>query len=275
MDVNLLYAFNMESQEPVAVKPYPGNMLDLIAVQDFIADFPVSSGLLVMDKGFSSEANISKLKEIDGLSFIIPLKQSARKVRDNGLLEPFASVLDGYQEATILYKKVKVNDSCFLYAFRDPRCAYEQQVGYISFGKKKGTYSEDKFLSKLDQFGLIVFESKSDLNPLEVYRAYAGRWEIEVMFDLYKNLIDLDTVNVQGDYRLYATEFINYLSVIIDSRVKRLLSSNPVASKYSFRQVFRFLSKLKRVRLADSVSWAPNASVKYVAELAKALCIGD
>ena len=117
----------MESQEPVAVKPYPGNMLDLIAVQDFIADFPVSSGLLVMDKGFSSEANISKLKEIDGLSFIIPLKQSARKVRDNGLLEPFASVLDGYQEATILYKKVKVNDSCFLYAFRDPRCAYEQR----------------------------------------------------------------------------------------------------------------------------------------------------
>lgn len=275
MDVNLLYAFDMESQEPVAVKPYPGNMLDMTAVQDFIAEFPVSSGLLVMDKGFSSEANISRLKEINGLSFIVPLKQSARKVKDNGLLEPFASVLDGYQEATILYKKVKVNDSCFLYAFRDPRCAYEQQVGYISFGKKKGTYSEDKFLSKLDQFGLIVFESKSDLDPLEVYRAYAGRWEIEVMFNLYKNLIDLDTVNVQGDYRLYATEFINYLSVIIDSRVKKLLASNPVASKYSFRQVFRYLSKIKRVRLVDSVSWAQNTSVKYVAELANALCIGD
>ena len=88
-------------------------------------------------------------------------------------------------------------------------------------------------------------------------------------------LIDLDTVNVQGDYRLYATEFINYLSVIIDSRVRKLLSSNPVASKYSFRQVFRFLSKLKRVCPADSGSWTPNASVKYVAELAKILCIGN
>ena len=145
----------------------------------------------------------------------------------------------------------------------------------VLIGKKKGTYSEDKFLSKLDQFGLIVFESKSDLDPLEVYRAYAGRWEIEVMFNLYKNLIDLDTVNVQGDYRLYATEFINYLSVIIDSRVKKLLASNPVASRYSFRQVFRYLSKIKRVRLVDSVSWAQNTSVKYVAELANALCIGD
>ena len=95
------------------------------------------------------------------------------------------------------------------------------------------------------------------------------------MFNLYKNLIDLDTVNVQGDYRLYATEFINYLSVIIDSRVKKLLASNPVASRYSFRQVFRYLSKIKRVRLVDSVSWAQNTSVKYVAELANALCIGD
>ena len=138
---------------------------------------------------------------------------------------------------------------------------------------RSSPYSEDKFLSKLDQFGLIVFESKSDLNPLEVYRAYAGRWEIEIMFDLYKNLIDLDTVNVQGDYRLYATEFINYLSVILDSRVKKILSSNPLASKYSFRQVFRYLSKIKRVRLPDSVSWTPNATVKYVADLAKALSV--
>ena len=208
---------------------------------------------------------------MNGISYIVPLKQTSRKVKDNGLLEPFASVLDGYQEATILYKKKKVNDSCYLYAYRDPRCAYEQQVGYISFGKKKGTYAEDKFLSKLDQFGLIVFESKSDLDPLEVYRAYASRWEIEVMFNLYKNIIDLDTVNVQGDYRLYATEFINYLSVIIDSRVKRLLVANPVASKYSFRQVFRYLAKSKRVRLPDAVSWTPNSTVVYVSRLLDAL----
>ena len=67
MDVNLLYAFDMESQEPVAVKPYPGNMLDMTAVQDFIASFPVSSGLLVMDKGFSSEANIWLFTESCGI----------------------------------------------------------------------------------------------------------------------------------------------------------------------------------------------------------------
>ena len=159
MDINLIYAYDMASQEPVAVKPYPGNMLDLTAVLDFVSDFSITSSLLVMDKGFSSASVLSKLRQVDGVSYIVPLKQSSRKVKENGLLEPFATVLNGYSEATILYKKVRMEDGCFLYAFRDPRCAYEQQIGYITFGKKKGTYSEDKFLSKLDQFGLIVFES--------------------------------------------------------------------------------------------------------------------
>ena len=271
MDINLIYAYDMASQEPVAVKPYPGNMLDLTAVLDFVSDFSITSGLLVMDKGFSSASVLSKLRQVDGVSYIVPLKQSSRKVKENGLLEPFATVLNGYSEATILYKKVRMEDGCFLYAFRDPRCAYEQQIGYITFGKKKGTYSEDKFLSKLDQFGLIVFESKSDLSPLEVYRAYAGRWQIETVFGFYKNIIDLDTVNVHGDYRLYATEFINYLSVIIDTRVRKLVAQNPASSKYSFRQVFRYLSKCKRVRVGDSDSWLPNVTLNYIASLAKSL----
>lgn len=273
MDVNLIYAYDLESQEPVAVKPYPGNMLDLSAIEDFISDYPQMNGLLVMDKGFSSQAVLSKLKSMDGLSYIVPLKQSSKKVRDNGLLEPFATVLDGYTETTILYKKVSLSDGTFLYAFRDPKCSYEQQLGYIASGKKKGTYAENKFLSKLNQFGLIVFESKSDLDPAEVYRAYTERWEIETMFDFYKNIIDLDTVNVQGDYRLYATEFINYLSVIINSRVKKLLAKDKIASKYSFNQVMRYLSKCKRVRVADSDKWIPNTTVKYVSELARSLCV--
>ena len=271
MDVNLIYAYDIDSHEPIAVKPYPGNMLDLSAIDDFITDFPISSGLLVMDKGFSSGAVLTRLKKLDGVSYLVPLKQTSKKVKDNGLLEPFGSVLNGFSDATVFYKKVALDNGSFLYAFRDPRCAYEQQIGYVSFGKKKGTYSEDKFLSKLNQFGLIVFESMSDLDPVEVYRAYAERWEIEVMFDFYKNIIDLDTVNVHGDYRLYATEFINYLSVIIDSRVKKILAKNPAASKYSFRQVMRYLSKCKRVRVADSDKWVPNQTVKYVSDLANSL----
>ena len=270
-DLNLIYAYDPLTKEPIAVKPYPGNMLDLTAVNDFVNEFSIKRGLLIMDKGFSSNENISTMKEIDGLSYILPLKQSSKKIKDNGLLEAYSSVLDGYKDSTVLYKKVKVSDDSYIYAFRDPRCAYEQEVGYITYGKKKGTYSEDKFLKKKDEFGLIAFESKSDLEPLEVYEAYMGRWEIEVMFNLYKNIIDLDTVNVHGDYRLYATEFINYLSVIIASRVKKLLAETKVDQSYSYTQVFKYLSKYKMIRVGDSDKWTPNQVVKYVSKLTKSL----
>ena len=143
------------------------------------------------------------------------------------------------------------------------------RIGYVSFAQKKGSFSTEKLLAKQNEFGIIVFESKSDLNPMEVYSAYASRWEIEVMFNLFKDILDLDTVNVHGDYRLYATEFINYLSTIIATRVKTKLKSTVlvpasrtqppvyVSDRFSFRQVLRYLSKCKKIRIDDG-SWIDN-----------------
>ena len=281
-DVSLTYAYDPQTKEPAAVYPQPGNMLDLTSIQGFVEEYQIKNCLLVMDKGYYSKENMNKLRHIDGLSYIIPLKTTSRKIRDNGMDSTYASVLKGYNEATVLYKKVKTDDGCYLYGFRDPKTAYEQEVGYIEFGQKKGTYSEEKFLSKKNEFGLIVFESMSDLEPLEVYRAYAGRWEIEVMFDMFKNIIDLDTVNVHGDYRLYATEFINYLSVIAATRARNVLSNTVlpgheknkrkyIAEIYSTKQLLHYLSKVKRVCIGSSDKWIPNHLVKYVDTLVKSL----
>ena len=281
-DVSLTYAYDPETKEPVAVYPQPGNMLDLTSIQGFVEDYHIKQCLLVMDKGYYSNENLTKLRQIEGLSYIIPLKTSSKKITQNGMDSSYSSVLNGYKEATVLYKKVKVNDDCYLYGFRDPKTAYEQEVGYIEFSQKKGTYSEEKFLNKKNEFGLIVFESRSDLDPFEVYRAYAGRWEIEVMFDMFKNIIDLDTVNVHGNYRLYATEFINYISVIASVRVHNLLSNTIlpgheknkrkyIAEVYSTKQILHYLSKVKRVCIGESNNWIPNHLVKYVDILVKTL----
>lgn len=283
-DLSLIYAYDLESREPIAVSPHPGNMLDLSAVTDFVRTFRIKSGLLVMDKGFYSKANIASLQQIEGLSYIIPLKQRSSLIRKTAINLDIITPLDGYTDAIVFYKKVKVSDKCFLYAFRDPKTAGEQEIGYVSFSKKKGSFSEEKLLEKQNEFGIIVFESNSDLDPLAVYQAYASRWEIEVMFNLFKDILDLDTVNVQGDYRVYASEFINYLSVIIAARVKTKLSqtvlqpasaSKPpvfLSDRYSYRQVMRYLSKCKKVR-SDDGAWLDNSRVKYISQLVSLLGI--
>lgn len=143
-------------------------------------------------------------------------------------------------------------------------------------------------LNDYNEFGVIVFESKSELDPMEVYQAYSKRWEIEAMFSFYKNIIDLDTVNVHSDYRVYAAEFINLLSVIVALRVKKMLASNVLVKKkkgagtekaksvseiYSFRQVFRYLSKVKKVRVGESEKWTTCETLRYIKDLTDALCL--
>ena len=51
-DISLLYAFNPLTREPIAAKPYAGNMLDQTAIDDFVAEYEIKNGLMVFDKGF-------------------------------------------------------------------------------------------------------------------------------------------------------------------------------------------------------------------------------
>jgi len=90
-DLNLIYAYDVETQEPVAVKPYPGNMLDLTAIDDFVTGYGIKSGILVMDKGFYCKSVTDRMKQIEGLTYIIPLKQSSKLISENGMLDAIVS----------------------------------------------------------------------------------------------------------------------------------------------------------------------------------------
>lgn len=50
--------------------------------------------------------------------------------------------------------------------------------------------------------------------------------EYRIVFNLYKNIIDRDAVNVRTDYCVYVTELINFISVIITTRVKMIVLLN-------------------------------------------------
>ena len=270
-DISILYAYNPETREPIAAKPYAGNMLDQSTIHDFTKEFSINKGLMILDKGFLSEEFVENAEKKEGLSYLIPLKKDSKLISKYGMDAP-TEHLDGFKDRTVLYKKKKMSNGKFLYAFRDPKEAYEQEVGYIQHASKKANYDAGKYQDKKSQFGLIVFRSCSDLDPLTVYQAYAQRWDIEIMFNLYKNIIERHTENVHGDYRTYATELINFLSVLIASRVKNKLIETQVAEKMSFKQVFKYLSKYKKVRI-DENKWQTASMLKYIQETVNILGI--
>lgn len=271
-DISLLYAYDPESMEPVAAKPYVGNMLDMTSIDDFVEDYNIRSGLMVFDKGFPSRALLDKLAKAKGLSYIAPLKTNSKLIKRYKMDEPDAP-LEGYEDGMILCKKVKMSNGKFLYSFRDPKAAMEQEVGYIAKAKKKNKFDSERYYGKKPEFGLIVFESKTDMDPLLVYRAYAQRWDIEVFFDFYKNIIDRDCENVHNDYRVYATELINFLTAIIASRVKKEFSRLDLYKHHSHKELMRYLSKYKKVRIGDDGKWKPCKKLAYIDEIISKLCI--
>ena len=265
-DMSILYAFSPEAMEPIAAKPYAGNMLDQKAVDNFVTENKIEKGLMIFDKGFFNKGFFDKVDKIEGLSYLIPLKQDSALIKKYGMDNP-TEHLEGYRDATVLFKKVKMKAGGFLYSFRDPRMAFEQEVGYVQKAVKKKVFKGEKYEQKKSLFGLIVFKSKADVAPLVAYQAYAQRWDIEVLFDMFKNIIDRDTVNVHGDYRAYATEFINFLSTIITSRVKKLLVKKEINKNYSYKQVFKYLAKYKKVKVMEKGKWESVVMLKYIEEL--------
>lgn len=283
-ELTLVYSFDIETKEPVAMKTYPGNMLDSRSIDDFLTYFDVKNGLIVMDKGFYTRANIEKFKEKNALSYIVPLKNSARVLKDLNIFNKINKILKKQDEG-ILYHKVKKDETTYLYAFKNIKSEYEQKLGYLISNEKKDTFDGQKYLDKENQFGTIVLESNIDLTPLEVYLAYSKRWEIETMFKMMKEIISLDTVNVHSDYSVIATEFINYISVIMAQRVKQFLrttkmepkakksEAKTVAETYSFRLVIKYLSKMYKTRIGESKNWVTSVLLKYTEELARVLGI--
>ena len=271
-DISLLYAYSPQAMEPIAVKAYPGNMLDSTAISDFLTQYKVTSGLMIFDKGFHSDALFEYIDKNKELAALIPLKSDSKLIAKYGMDNP-VDVLEGYTDGTVMYKKERMKNGKYLYAFRDAKAAYEQEVGYVERAGKKKAFSPKDYEAKKRRFGLIVFQSKRNLEPLNVYLAYLGRWDIEVFFDHYKNIVDRDEVNVHTDYRTYATELINLLTVIIAMRVKKKLKATGLSKHYSHKQIFRYLSKYKKVRSSANGKWESATRLKYITEICDILSI--
>lgn len=270
-DMSILYAYDIERKEPVASKPYPGNMLDSTSFVDFIQLFDVNICLLIMDKGFWNTKDIAAIRSYKGLSYLIPTKRNAKQIMELGLLENYDGILE-LPDADVQYKKICCENNLYYYSFRDIKIARDEASVYIKKQKRKDNFQYEKFEEKEKSFGTIVFESNRDMEPKDVYTAYMERWQIELMFKFFKSMVDIPPNRVHDEYRTYATEFINLLSIKIACRVRKELDSHKSLEKYSYKQIMDFLSNIKKVRIFDSrVRWTYNNSLKYINEIASEL----
>lgn len=243
-EVSVLYAYDIERMEPVCAEVFPGNSIDASSYPAFIRDNDIRRGILVADKGFPPSKIKAELQERPDLHFLTPIRRNDTRIAGNDMLS-FEGVLPGI-DAHVVYKKKQIKGGRYLYAFKDTKKASDEEASYLGKAKKKGIFSPEKYAQKQETFGVIVLESDQDLDPKTAYLCYEDRWLLELVFNRYKSDECLDHTNVQGDFTVIGSEFINFISTVATCRIIRKAQNAGLLEKMSYGDLMDDLSSAWR-----------------------------
>ena len=243
-EVSVLYAYDIERMEPICAEVFPGNSIDASSYPAFIRDNDIQRGIIVADKGFPPSKIKAELQERPDLHFLTPIKRNDKRISDNDMLS-FEGVLTGI-DAHVVYKKKQIKGGRYLYSFKDARKASAEENSYLANAQKKHTFSPEKYAKKQVTFGVIVLESDQDLEPKAVYQCYDDRWLLELVFNRYKSDECLDHTDVQGDFSVIGSEFINFISTVATCRIIRKAQNAGLLDQMSYAELIDDLSSAWR-----------------------------
>lgn len=268
-DIGIMYAFNPKTGEPLASKVYAGNMLDSTTLSDFVKYFDIQEGVILGDKGFFTKEN-AKILNNESIQFLFPLKRNALVIDELNLLD-FENRLETRDER-ILIKKVKKGNT-YYYAFKNLELESQQKATKFE-SLSKTDFDIQAYREFEKEAGTIVFETNIDLDPNLIYEMYERRWDIEVMFNYYKNIVDLSHTRKHKDISIIGNEFINFITILISTRIKKYMRSLELHKSYSYKGLFKILNSINKAKNVTT-DWEFIKLTKKNTELLKVLSLID
>jgi hypothetical protein len=251
MDITVVFAYDVDLREPICSKVFAGNVLDSVSYQRFLSENGLKQGIVMADKGFPKKAAQEAFESSRDLHWLNPIKRNDKRIANHDMYS-FTGMLDD-RNRDILFKKEKLDD-CYLYAFYDRKRAAKEEADY--FKHHKGKPFDAQHLSKSDErFGTVVFESDVDTDPSTIYKMYDERWLIEECFRYYKNVTDFDDTRVHSDYSVYGSEFVNFISSVMTSRIIRKFEEIGLFSEMSYKDIMSKLASAKKVDTLGNGQW--------------------
>ena len=251
-DISVVYAFDLESMEPVCSMAFPGNMLDITAYESFIRENGIHKGIIVADKGFPSAAAEQEFRDNPELHYLNPVKRNSKLAERHNLLD-FNAILPGYDEITCRKEKCVGSDK-WLYSFRDSHTAAKEEQDWLKRAKKDGTYDLQELRRRQRTFGTVVLECDLDIPSEVVYKAYSERWKIETVMRYYKSACEFDETRVQDDYSVIGSEFIDFLSTLLTFRLLNEFEKYNLLNTMTYKRIMSILQRAKKFR-TENGNW--------------------
>lgn len=251
----LMYAYSLGKKEPVCSKVYAGNMADRRAVLDFIDEFGIDDAVLVADKGFPPESVKAAVRNAENLHYLLPIKRGRREFGDLELLV-FDQRLEG--GAGIQCRKAELaegENTAWYYCFRDPAIALDEELLYMA-DHTGGSFDPKELEERRRFFGTLAFESDLDLECGKVYEIYGSRWLIELFFRNQVDGMGMDDTREHSDYTVIASNFVDYLSSIMNARMLCFVDDRGLLKKNTYGDIMHILTGLKMTRTGPDKGWA-------------------
>lgn len=216
--INVLMAYDVNSEVPLLSRVYDGALSDSLSVKDLLNEVNFSSALFIVDRGFYSASNLELFSQ-NGNSYIIPIpnnnKLTKEAVKDTFMTNRFV-YRKNKKSSTVEYKEF-VYDNYRVLVFRDMNESAEEQTNYLRYIELgHESYTMERFNKIKDLLGVTVLQtSLFDKTPMEIYKLYKNRWKIETYYNYFKNTVDCNTLHLQDYYKTQGLSFIMLIEALI------------------------------------------------------------
>ena len=276
--VNLLTAYDVTKNRPVAMKMFDGSKNDKASVKEMIEDVLVEGCLYLMDRGFNSPELKEKLAEKKA-TYIMPVSsnmtsyQEAMKRRRGRMKTFIYKRREGIHviKSVVEYQISSDENGVRTIYFRNLHEAEGEKANYLEcLEKKVPGYSEAKLEAAERNFGVIVLETTHGGTPEEIYNYYKDRWSIETYYDYLKHQMDFNALGVHDWAKLQGLAFMMLLSTLINGSIQERLKQSTLSGIY-MPEVLLTASSIKAMKRNDT--WTIENASKAERELFKALSV--
>ena len=250
--VNLMYAFSLKPEAaPVYYRTFAGNICDVSAFREAVAESGVKDMVVIADKGFGSDYNFNMM-DLCGLKYIVPIRRNSRyfnkdRIDARGYQGTFLFNKRPvwYFEEVITNADGKVTGKVVTYLDKD--LELREQRDYMSrIASHIEGYTEEGLFQKAGKMGILLICTNVDADGRKLYELYKKRAAIEESFDVLKNTLEADVSYMQKDTSFEAWAFINHISLMIIYRLYSRMKDAEMLQKFSIRDCIFYLSGIRK-----------------------------
>ena len=276
--VNLLTAYDVSKNRPVAMKMFDGSKNDKASVKEMIKDIIIEGCLYLMDRGFYSPELKEMLTE-NNATYIMPVSSNMTNYQESlkrgrGRLKTFVyKRREGMHtvKSIVEYQVSSNENGTRTIYFRNLHEAEGEKANYLEcIEKKVPGYTEAKLEAAEKAFGVIVLETTHSGVPEVIYNYYKDRWSIETFYDYLKHQMDFNALGVQDWAKLQGLAFMMLLSTLITGSIQEKLKNSSMSGIY-MPEVLLTASSVKAMKRNDI--WTIENASKRERDLYSALSV--